>query len=486
MNAAQPAADIPVWVNGFQRKIAGISRKTTCDDVIRALLRAEGSHLSDERNARHYAIIERWRKVERPLDGRSRILKVWSTWGDEQAAVRLTLRRVNPTTPRDVKTFHQRRSKPSATTPTHYRARLLQTVHPKRLLQQGDSDLMDHPAGFTDIMEKLMKLILAQGETIQSQLRRLHERDEQIHRIEHKVHRKRVEKLGSNYLLETYLGSLDKGEPLEMEERGEDSGVAEVGSGNGSAEVGTSPTEDPAEENTRRTRLRSRTKRSSSTPAITNNISAEADDEDDGAYCAAGESSSSSDDAETQSALVELRACIGLWERIIRVNKCLEKQEQCLVKLHVKLRRYSTATEPTINLAEVETATEEATTVLKEQLQEATSLSETQERELEANNVALREMGSQLEDRNRILDCLRDQLNATEAEEAHLHSLLILTRAQPPQMVARIIHHDTNSAITRCGPVLNKLVDSDSNSDTGLSSLHSSGEEGGYVLDTLV
>jgi Ras association domain-containing protein 9/10 len=481
--SAAPAAEIPIWVNGFQRWISGIGRKTTCDDVIRVLLRAEGSHMNDERHARHYAIVERWRKVERPLDGRSRILKVWSTWGDEQAAVRLTLRRVNPTTPRDVKTYHQRRSKHSATTPPHYRARLLQTVHPKRLLQQGAGEL-DHAAGFTDVMEKLMKLILAQGETIQSQLRRLHERDEQIHRIEHKVHRKRVEKLGSNYLLETYLGSLDKGEPLEeQEERGEDSGVAEVGSGNGSAEVGTSPTED-AEETTRRTRLRSRTRRSSAAVPAAAGISAEADDEDDGAYCAAGESSSSSDDAETQSALVELRACIALWERIIRVNKCLEKQEQCLVKLHVKLRRYSNSDPPT---AEVESATEEATTVLREQLEEAIALSDVQEQKLEANNLTLKEMGSQLEDRNRVLDCLRDQLNATEAEEAHLHSLLMLgrTQQQAPPVMTRL-HHDASNAITRCGPVLNKLVDSDSNSDTGLSSLHSSGEEGGYVLDTLV
>ncbi|KAM7355267.1 uncharacterized protein ACRADG_001399 isoform 1-T7 [Cochliomyia hominivorax] len=60
--------------------------------------------------------------------------------------------------------------------------------------------------------ERLMKIILAQDETIQRQLSLLREKERQITKIEEEKHRKRERELGKNYLLETYLNGLDEAE----------------------------------------------------------------------------------------------------------------------------------------------------------------------------------------------------------------------------------------------------------------------------------
>ncbi|XP_065343938.1 ras association domain-containing protein 10-like isoform X2 [Cloeon dipterum] len=436
MTTTQPA-EIPIWVNGAQRWISGIGRKTTCDDVIRVLLRSEGCHTeAKDKEDKHYAIVERWKKVERPLDGRSRILKVWTAWGDEQEAVRLTLKRVNPTTPREVKHHHRRSSR------GHNRARLLQTVHPKRLID-------DENKPFSDTIEHLMKLILAQGETIQTQLRRLHDRDEQILSIEHQVHSSRQERLGSNYLLETYLKDLDANKGGE-----DDSGVAEV-------------------ENAKQ-------------------------EEEEGEVAGEAEEPEDAEDTEAQRALVEMRACIALWERVVRVNKRLEKEEQCLVKLHVKLRRLSEA-EPAQEATDL--ITSEAIAIVKEQIEEADAVCNAQQMEIDQNELRLQETCEQLQERHRLLDYLQEELRESELEEEQLrHWLQELTYKKHQQIQQQQqMHHAmltkqftqaatvTTTPAASTGAIRKQIEgDTDSNSDTGLSSLHSSSEEGVYVLDTLV
>ena len=67
--------EIGVWVEGSQKWISGVSRRTTCHDLIKALLRAQGQRATDAEVINN-VIVERWKKVERPLDHEQRILKV--------------------------------------------------------------------------------------------------------------------------------------------------------------------------------------------------------------------------------------------------------------------------------------------------------------------------------------------------------------------------------------------------------------------------
>lgn len=96
--------ELPVWIKGEQRWISGVSELTTCLDLIEALLIDEGvikaandgSNCSKGVNlyparVNDYVITERWRRVEQVLDPRTKILKIWTAWGEEQAEVIETL-----------------------------------------------------------------------------------------------------------------------------------------------------------------------------------------------------------------------------------------------------------------------------------------------------------------------------------------------------------------------------------------------------------
>jgi Ras association domain-containing protein 9/10 len=96
--------EIPVWIKGEQRWISGVTEQTTCLDLIEALLIDEGvlKAANDGNNYNNgsnlyptrvndYVIIERWRRVEQVLDPRTKILKIWTAWGEEQAEVIETL-----------------------------------------------------------------------------------------------------------------------------------------------------------------------------------------------------------------------------------------------------------------------------------------------------------------------------------------------------------------------------------------------------------
>lgn len=84
--------EVPVWVDGEQRYISGITRSTTCNDLIEALLSDDcvaGRPGYTSKSIKDYVITERWKKVEQVLEGRTQILKIWNAWGKAQPEVNL-------------------------------------------------------------------------------------------------------------------------------------------------------------------------------------------------------------------------------------------------------------------------------------------------------------------------------------------------------------------------------------------------------------
>lgn len=84
--------EIPIWVAGKQLWVSGVDRKTTVSDVVETLL----GHPDKQ-----YSIMEKWRRVERPLNADTRILKLWKTWGDAKTEVKLSLKKVPATMEND-------------------------------------------------------------------------------------------------------------------------------------------------------------------------------------------------------------------------------------------------------------------------------------------------------------------------------------------------------------------------------------------------
>lgn len=116
-------ATIAVRVGREIKEISGLTKSTTCWDVVLALLKekqqgseaenfvgandktAAGDQATEESAstssisksvkelAQSYVIVENWRGCEKPIPPRTRILNVWQAWGKEQRHVELSLKK---------------------------------------------------------------------------------------------------------------------------------------------------------------------------------------------------------------------------------------------------------------------------------------------------------------------------------------------------------------------------------------------------------
>ena len=82
--------EIPIWYNGKMKWISNLTTRSTCADVIQAILSTDENYFPSTNN--EYIVYESWRGVERPLKARCRLLKLWNSWAGESANVTLTLR----------------------------------------------------------------------------------------------------------------------------------------------------------------------------------------------------------------------------------------------------------------------------------------------------------------------------------------------------------------------------------------------------------
>merc|ERR1711953_682109 len=160
------------------------------------------------------ALVEQWRGVERPLSNSSKILKLWLARGEERSQVRFVVKRIsssNETKTATLPSTHHRGGKETSSRRPRRRnsransinsdTKIRDTVmHPKVLSKDSSSD---------KDLEKLMRIILTQGETIHWQLKKLQEREGQIESIEQEVHDSRT-KTDKDYLLNAYLKSPTK------------------------------------------------------------------------------------------------------------------------------------------------------------------------------------------------------------------------------------------------------------------------------------
>ncbi|XP_055996333.1 ras association domain-containing protein 9-like isoform X2 [Ostrea edulis] len=193
----QLVMEIPVWVCGTQKWVTGLTKRTTCDDVVYALLYNDGKHEAE--NTDKYTIYERWRDVERPLQGRTKILKIWRAWGAEQCNVQLAMRHADEIGEYG-EFLHTRRRRHRK---TKHRERDPRSRHSKSKTNQrhGESESR------LKTMEELAKLVIQQERRLHDIGSRIEHTDRKIFNIESDLHECRVAKDGENYLQDAYLNS---------------------------------------------------------------------------------------------------------------------------------------------------------------------------------------------------------------------------------------------------------------------------------------
>ncbi|XP_037755772.1 ras association domain-containing protein 10 [Chelonia mydas] len=222
---------ISVWLCQEEKLISGLSRRTTCSDVVRVLLEdnsqrqqlaalqeSGGGMLSGPPES--YCIVEKWRGFERILPNKTKILRLWAAWGDEQENVRFVLVRSEASLPNTGPRSAEARVVLSKERPCHglgaARASLVLTQEKQRRvvrkafrklakINKKRQQPLAKEASSAERMETLVHLVLSQDHTIRQQIQRLRELDREIDRYEAKVHLDRMKRHGVNYVQDTYL-----------------------------------------------------------------------------------------------------------------------------------------------------------------------------------------------------------------------------------------------------------------------------------------
>lgn len=218
---------ISVWVCREEKLVSGVSRRTTCADVVRVLL--DDHNLQKGASApmltgtpQSYCIVEKWRGYERILPNKTKIMRLWSAWGGEQENVRFVLVKNDAslpnTGPRSAEArvvLSKESPQNSATKPTmgisqEKQRRVVRKAFRKldKINKKKEEVLIrDNPS--VEKMETLVHLIISQDHTIRQQIQRIKELDGEIERCESKVHFDRMKRHGVNYVQDTYLQEQD-------------------------------------------------------------------------------------------------------------------------------------------------------------------------------------------------------------------------------------------------------------------------------------
>ncbi|KAK1161708.1 ras association domain-containing protein 10-like [Acipenser oxyrinchus oxyrinchus] len=216
---------ISVWVCREEKLVSGLSRRTTCADVVKVLL--EDQNLQQGASARmlsaspeSYCVVEKWRGFERILPNKTKILRLWSAWGEEQENVRFVLVKNEASLPNNGPRSAEARVVLSKESPcvfkgTAWATMALSQEKQRRIVRKAFRKLdkinkkrqealpKDTTSG--EKMETLVHLVLSQDHTIRQQIQRIKELDREIDRYEAKVHFDRMKRHGINYVQDTYM-----------------------------------------------------------------------------------------------------------------------------------------------------------------------------------------------------------------------------------------------------------------------------------------
>lgn len=194
--------EIPIWVKGTQKWVTGLTKRTTCDDVIYALLYQDGQH--ENVNTSAYAIFEKWREVERPLQGRTKIVKIWRTWGAEQANVHLSMRRIDELEYSGEFSLTRRKKRSRHRTRERERER-------EREKERRSRDHRHHHGYCQNAserlrsMETLVKLVISQERKLKDMIEHGEDTDKLIDKYESRLHAHRLKQNGEEYAKDSYL-----------------------------------------------------------------------------------------------------------------------------------------------------------------------------------------------------------------------------------------------------------------------------------------
>lgn len=211
---------VSVWVCREEKLVHGLSKRTTCADVIKVLLEDQNSQHGLSA-AQSYCIVEKWRGFERILPNKTKILRLWTAWGDEKRNVKFVLvkseaslanhgarsaeARVVLSKQSPCATKGTARSVMGGISPEKQRRIVRKAFRKLDKINKKRARAANRDASSAEKMETLVHLVVSQDHTIRQQIQRITELDAEIEGCEAKVHFDRIKRHGINYVQDTYL-----------------------------------------------------------------------------------------------------------------------------------------------------------------------------------------------------------------------------------------------------------------------------------------
>lgn len=185
--------EIQVTVCKEEKVVCGVTKHTTCADMIQALLDDHKSIPESKRllhgEPKDFCLVECWKGFERALPPLTRILRLWYAWGDQRPSIQFTLVKISDFVPQPAK----KAGKPKGAKPKRWEHGQLTQPLPverqKRLVKKAFRKLEkihkeSKSSPGSDEVDRMVQLILNQDHTIREQIQRIRDLDLDVEQFE--------------------------------------------------------------------------------------------------------------------------------------------------------------------------------------------------------------------------------------------------------------------------------------------------------------
>lgn len=177
-----------------EKVVCGVTKHTTCLDLIQALLE-DHKTLPESKRLMHgepkdFCLVERWKGFERALPPLTRILRLWCAWGDQRPFIQFLLVKTSDFVPHAAKKGGKyKTAKPKRWDPNPAHAHPLPADKQKRLVKKAFRKLEKlhketRSSPGAEEVRRMVQLILDQDHTIREQIQRMRDVDLEIERFE--------------------------------------------------------------------------------------------------------------------------------------------------------------------------------------------------------------------------------------------------------------------------------------------------------------
>ncbi|XP_072551464.1 ras association domain-containing protein 9 [Salminus brasiliensis] len=194
-----PGKEIQVLVCQEEKIVSGVTKHTTCADVVQALLEDHKAVPESKRllhgEAKEFCLLERWKGFERALPPLTRILRLWNAWGEERPFIQFVLVKASDFVPSSTGAKRATKvrgvkSKRWEQGPAQY-AKTLPVERQKRMVKKAFRKLEKMQKGGTsegsEEIDKMVKMIITQDHTIRQQIHQIRELDLEIQQMEQQL-----------------------------------------------------------------------------------------------------------------------------------------------------------------------------------------------------------------------------------------------------------------------------------------------------------